>query len=228
MTRRLRATQSAQLSLSGRQLPLIYLLVATLVAAPCSQAVVVIDVEAQFDVTRVLQTAPYRSAAPAGRTIPSEEHCARNATAQENELHVGLPTDLPTATNTQWMTVEDLKHIHVYRPARGSPSHIRELLKSAEQHMIYAKHASSAREWWGTIIIGGGSLATFGAASFDVTTAWKGWLRVDRDEIRGFPLGMSIEESLADRDQRQRAVEDAGYKATCQWGSFTFGGDGSD
>lgn len=94
--------------------------------------------------------------------------------------------------------------------------------------MIYAKHASSVREWWGTIIIGGGSPITFGAGNVDVTTSWKGWLRIDRDEIQGFPLGTCIEEAITERNQRQRAVDNAGYTATCQWGRFTFGGDGSD
>lgn len=67
----------------------------------------------------------------------------------------------------------------------------------------------------------------FGTGNVDVTTGWRGWLRVDRDEIRGFPLGMCIEEALAERDHRQRVVEDAGYTASCQWGWFIFS-DGSD
>lgn len=229
VTRRFRATQSAPLTLSGRQLPLIYLLVATLVAGPCSKAVVVIDVEARFDVTRLLQTVPYRSATPvAERPIPSDESHAKNAQQHQNERSRGASTDeSPIVPNAQRMTVDDLKHVHIYRPARGSSSHIREVLKSAEQYMVYAKHASSTREWWGTIVIGGGSPAILGAGNVDVATGWKGWLRVDRDEICRFPLGMCIEEALAERDQRQHAVENADYTATCQWGWFTFG-DGSD
>lgn len=227
MTRRFRATQSALLSLCGRQLPLIYLLVAALVSAPCSKAVVIIDVEAKFDVTQVLQAPPYQSTAAAERATPSKESHARHDLLQQKELPSGASTDKHMKTNAQPITVEDLKHVHVYRPARGSSSHIREVLKSAEQHMIYASHASSAREWWGTIVIGGGNPATFGAGSVDVMTGWKGWLRVDRYEIRGFSLGMCIEEALAERDPRQRAVEDAGCMATCQWGWFTFG-DGTD
>lgn len=215
MARHFRATQSAPLSLSGSQLPLIYLLVATLLAVPSSQAVVVIDVEAKFDVTRLLQTTPYRAATTAAeRTRPSEEPPTSNVPLQHDPR--------PAATDAQRLTPEDLKHVHVYRPARGSSSHLRDVLKAAEQYMVYAKHASSAREWWGTILIGRGSPATFGVGNVDVTTGWKGWLRIDRDEIRGFPLGISIEEALVERDQRQRAVDDAGYTATSQWGRFTF------
>jgi hypothetical protein len=89
--------------------------------------------------------------------------------------------------------------------------------------MIYSKHASIAREWWGSIVIGGGSPVVLGPEAA-VTTGWRGWLRVDREEVRGFDLGMSIEEALLDRDRRQRAVNDAGWTANCVWGGYTFDG----
>lgn len=79
-----------------------------------------------------------------------------------------------------------------------------------------------SREWWGTIVIGGGSPTTLGSGHTDVTTGWKGWLRVDREEVRGFPLGMSAEEALVDREQRQRAADASGYTATSAWGGFNF------
>lgn len=127
-----------------------------------------------------------------------------------------------SATHRLRVDVEDLRHVHVYRPARGSPSHIRDVLVSAERFIVYTRHASIAREWWGTIVIGGGSPTALGTGHADVTTGWKGWLRVDREEVRGFPLGMSAEEALVERDQRQRATDASGYAATCAWGGFNF------
>ncbi|PSR77411.1 hypothetical protein BD289DRAFT_377767 [Coniella lustricola] len=189
VTRHHRATESAPLSLSGRQLPLIYILVAALVSAPQRKAVVVIDLDAKFDITRVLQSS-----------------AAEGTALRKNDR----------------VTVDDLKHVHIYRASRRSPSQIRDVLKSAEHHMVYGKHASTAREWWGTIVVGGGNLAAFGSEQADVTTGWKGWLRVDRGEVSGFQLGTSVQEALVDRDQRQRAADAAGYKAMCVWGDFSF------
>lgn len=208
VTRHFRATLSAPLSLSGRQLPLIYLLIATLITSPRNKAVVVIDVDARFDITKVLQCAPYQ-------TPPPEQ--AMNPVAHGNP---------PVATQHQRVSVQDLKHLHIYRPARGSFSHIRDVLASAEQHMVYSKHVSVAREWWGTIVIGGGSPSALGSAHVDVTTGWKGWLRVDREEVPGFFVGMSLEEVLSERNQRQRAADAAGFTATCAWGSFDFSDHG--
>lgn len=222
-----RATQSGPLSLSGRHLPLVYLLVATLIAAPHNKAVVVIDIDAKFDITRVTQCAPHQHKAvpmPAGTNTAEDNG---HPTGQDNNTNQGSQsgTDVqPIVAPPRQVTAEDLKHVHVYRPARGSTSHIREVLSAAEHHMIYSKHASIAREWWGSIIIGGGSPAVLGPGVASVTTGWRGWLRVDREEVRGFGLGMSIEEALLDRDRRQRAVNDAGWTANCVWGGFTFNG----
>lgn len=219
-----RATQSGPLSLSGRHLPLIYLLVATLISAPHNKAVVIVDIDARFDITRVTQCAPHQTGpVPAGTNLAGDNG---HTMGQQNNTNQGSSgTDIqPMTKSAQQVTAEDLKHVHVYRPARGSPAHIREVLSAAEHHMIYSKHASTAREWWGSIIIGGGSPAVLGPEVASVTTGWRGWLRVDREEVRGFGLGMSIEEALLDRDRRQRAVNDAGWTANCVWGGFTFDG----
>lgn len=230
VSRHFRATQSAPLSLSGTHLPLIYKLVATLIASPLSKAVVVIDIDARFDITRVLQCASYPPSAATDQTAPDPESpdpATKDASAQQHlkgpTVHnSALQQDRISATHEQRVAIEDLRHIHVYRPARGSPSHIRDVLSSAEHFIIYSKHASVAREWWGTIVIGGASSTALGSGHADVTTGWKGWLRVDREEVPGFPVGMSAEEALADRDQRQRAAEASEYTATCAWGNFNF------
>ncbi|KAK1713151.1 hypothetical protein BDP67DRAFT_436438, partial [Colletotrichum lupini] len=110
---------------------------------------------------------------------------------------------------------DDLRHAYVHRPARRSTTQIRELVAAAENWMLYGGHHSGAREWWGTIVIG-----ALGAG--DVTAAWKGWLRVDREYVPGFSLGCSATEAVKDRQQRQEAVEAASWAASSQWGSFTF------
>lgn len=220
-----RATQSAPLSLSGRHLPLIYLLVATLIAAPHNKAVVVIDIDARFDITRVTQCTPHQAVPVSAGTNTAEDDS--HTTVQQKNANRGSQRGADVGFMTEparQVTAEDLRHVHVYRPARGSSSHIREVLSAAENHMIYSKHASIAREWWGSIIIGGGSPAVLGPEVANVTTGWRGWLRVDREDVRGFGLGMSIEEALLDRDRRQRAVNDTGWTANCAWGGFTFDG----
>lgn len=225
VSRHLRATQSAPLSLSGRYLPLIYLLVATLISSPQQKTVVIIDVDARFDITRVLQCTPHQ-------ILPAPEPTATGPDTPCNTGSVQLPKpflgasgsdgDRISVPHERRVTLDDLRHVHIYRPGRGSPSHIRDVLSSAEQHMIYSKHASIAREWWGNIVIGGGSPTALGPGHADVTTGWKGWLRVDKDEVRGFPVGMSIEEALVERAQRQRAADATGFTASCVWGNFTF------
>lgn len=89
--------------------------------------------------------------------------------------------------------------------------------------MLYGSHQSRSREWWGTIVIGGGlnpAGSVAASAQVAVTADWKGWLRVDRAEVSSF-WDMSAEEALAERDKRQAAVEAAGWVATSPWGGFT-------
>ncbi|KAH9995691.1 hypothetical protein F4779DRAFT_631637 [Xylariaceae sp. FL0662B] len=72
-TRHQKATQSALrpiLSVSGRYLPLLYHLISILIAAPHSHAVVVIDVESRFDVTRLVSS-------PASPSSPSSSYPAQ-------------------------------------------------------------------------------------------------------------------------------------------------------
>ncbi|PNY29567.1 Uncharacterized protein TCAP_00518 [Tolypocladium capitatum] len=112
---------------------------------------------------------------------------------------------------------DDLRHVYVQRPARSSPEHLRALVADAEGFMLYdaAAQASRSRQWWGTVVVGG-----LGAG--DITAGWNGWLRVDRDQVQAFALGMSADEALAQRDARQEAVDAAGWAATSPWGGFVF------
>lgn len=127
---------------------------------------------------------------------------------------------------------DDIRHVHVYRPARCSPEKLGDVVAAAETWMLYGHHDSRTREWWGTIVIGSplavhppSAAAAAGgraAARVDVTASWRGWMRVDREELPGFPLGISAREALRDRDRRQDVVDAALWRATCQWGGFSF------
>lgn len=239
--------------MAGRHLPLFYLLVATLVAAPHNKAVVIIDLEGRFDVTRVISCTPYTAPA-AGRNADSSDangqdtripqaasHPAQGDEKDHLKVHDeaslgGAPDSTTTAaqgtthasgrpTRPYVVTLADLQHLYVYRPARGSRSHVRDIIASAEQYMLYGTHRSRDREWWGTIVVGAAGATPFRGSTgpmVDVAAAWKGWLRVDRAEVPGFGLGLSAEESLADRGRRQAAVDAAGWAASSLWGGFAF------
>lgn len=129
----------------------------------------------------------------------------------------------------------DARHIYVHRPARpsnyansSSPTdhvetttnnadHLRALVTEASNFMLYGSGAtaSASRRWWGTVVLGG-----LGAG--DIVAGWKGWLRVNREHVPGFNLGVSAEEALARRAARHEVVQDAGWTADSQWGGFNF------
>lgn len=121
----------------------------------------------------------------------------------------------------------DLDHVHILRPARGSAAHMAECVVSAEGYMLYGAHSSRGREWWGTVVIGGGlhpaGRAGVASTQVAVTADWKGWLRVDRAEVPAFFWEVGVQKALADRERRRAAVEDAGWVASSPWGGFTFG-----
>jgi hypothetical protein len=197
VNRHFRATQSAPLALTGRHRELLYVLVATLIRPPHDKAVAIVDFEGRFDPLRLLATRP----------------------AQEEDTFTTAP--LKTRPTVQRA---DLDHVHILRPARGSDTHIAACVASMEEYMFYGSHRSRGREWWGTIVIGGGlnprgSASAAASPQVAVTAAWKGWLRVHRAEVPTFG-DMSAEEALADREKRQAAVEEAGWVASSPWGGF--------
>lgn len=272
------------MSVSGRQLPLIYLLVATLIAPPHAKTVVVVDLESRFDITRVLECTPYAvtatttattaappAPAPATAPAPVGADASVAATGSGEEATRPLHDDrqrsavlskgavapaagpattppVPAADQSQVsgsrVSLSDLAHVHVHRPARGSgasASLVGEVVAAAEQHMLYGAHGSGGREWWGTFVVGGSGghhsaggggsapllprgavLSSSSSSSVDVAAGPRGWLRVERGEVGGFGIGTSAEEALRDRERRRRAVDAAGWTATSIWGGFTF------
>ncbi|KAH7148952.1 hypothetical protein EDB81DRAFT_481615 [Dactylonectria macrodidyma] len=134
-------------------------------------------------------------------------------------LHALLVIDLEGRFDATRLTCDEshLHHVYVQHPAHSSPERLRTVVSEAEGFMLYGNgaHASGARQWWGTVVVGG-----IGAG--DIATGWKGWLRVDREHIRGFALGISGEEAMEQRGRRQDAVDAAGWAATSDWGGFSF------
>ncbi|ROT36521.1 hypothetical protein SODALDRAFT_335619 [Sodiomyces alkalinus F11] len=142
----------------------------------------------------------------------------------------------PTCLTAQYSSrLDDLHHVHVYRTPRCGSDHLQALVASVEAQMLYSRHESRGREWWGTIVIGslsaspsasatasGPAMTSTRGSTAHVTASWKGWLRVDREDVERFHPAASAREALADRERRQVAVDSAGWAASCQWGGFTF------
>ncbi|KAI0967287.1 hypothetical protein F4678DRAFT_247949 [Xylaria arbuscula] len=201
ITRHQRATQSSRtplISLSGRYLPFLYHFISTLIAVPHNYAVVVVDAEDKFDVTRLVSSSTSTS------TFPRPP---RPSTSSEKEDE--KPSHLPA-------TPADLVHIHIYRPPGRSREAVEAVLSGVDEYMVYGDHASRGRVWWGTVVVGG--------TGGDVNAGWKGWLRVDRESVGGFAVGISVEEALRERNKRWEAVERAGWVAGSSWGGYVWKG----
>ncbi|KAI1432696.1 hypothetical protein GGR50DRAFT_577524 [Xylaria sp. CBS 124048] len=114
-------------------------------------------------------------------------------------------------------TPPDLSHVYIYRTPTHGQEHIRAALAAADEFMLYGSHGSRSREWWGTVVIGG-------AGGGHVNAGWRGWLRVDRETVGGFAVGMSVEEALQERGRRHEVVDAAGWVASSHWGSYAWKG----
>ncbi|KAK0744717.1 hypothetical protein B0T21DRAFT_280312 [Apiosordaria backusii] len=207
--RNFRATGSAPLAISGRYYELVYVLIATLIAKPWGKAVVVIDFEGRFDPLRVL-AAPL--AGSASSTLP------------DNEGKV---------TKKARVNKADLEHVHILQPKKGNweqqpPARfVSACLTTMEEYLLYGAHRSRGREWWGTVVIGGGfnpigGLPKAVSAQVAVTAGRRGWLRVERADVPGFGE-LTVEQAVRDREKRQQAVEQMGWVGNSPWGGFSFG-----
>ncbi|KAH8646661.1 hypothetical protein BX600DRAFT_154148 [Xylariales sp. PMI_506] len=297
-------TQSAPpplLSLSGRYLPFLYHLVSTLIASPHRYAVVVVDVDHRFDVTRLVVSSPHYTSSSATR--PSAAAAKASATERsgdgdgEKEKKVpggeaeGAAPIAPEAIDDPRdpyypARLEDLKHVYVYRPARSHPyrgltsaagvslaaesfsdrppvpnpptqqqqSQTQAALSHARNHMLYGAHASRDRRWWGSIVVGSSSAGgSGGGGGADVVAGWKGWLDIqpsrESEIASGFAVGYSLEEALAEREERRKEkmkgkgnadadavggeapgpaaaalYEDRVWEGRCRWGVYSWGG----
>ena len=117
---------------------------------------------------------------------------------------------------------EDASHIYVLQPSTTTtftPEHLGALITQAQDAILYGSvtspERSGSRCWWGTIVLGGQKAG-------EIVTGWRGWLTVDRQQIRVFPLGISAEEAIEQRDARQQVVDSTEWEATSEWGGFAF------
>jgi hypothetical protein len=81
--------------------------------------------------------------------------------------------------------------------------------------MLYGDHGSKGREWVGTVVNGG--------LGGDINVGWRGWLRVEREEVGAFGWGISVEEAMDDREKRWEVVDGKGWKSVCDGLGGEFG-----
>ncbi|ETS74709.1 hypothetical protein PFICI_13193 [Pestalotiopsis fici W106-1] len=200
------STPPPLLTISGRFLPLLYHIVSTLLASPHRYAVVIVDADHRFDVTRLLS--------------PSTPAAGSSEQDVEVEAEAVVNQALPAKR-------QDLRHLYVYRPARSRfrpgvepandsplPDQTQACIAAAQHHMLYGAHPSRDRAWWGTIVVGGGG--------GDVNTGWKGWMDVRRTEVAPFGVGLSIEEALSERERRHERVSERGWEGRCREGVYSW------
>lgn len=116
---------------------------------------------------------------------------------------------------------EELKHVYVWRPTKDN---LAITLDSVEEFMLFGEHASKERVWRGLFLLGGNVLGKgiAGGEIMTVTTGWRGCLRVEREEVAGFLAGSSVEEAWGDREAREKAVRNRGWKGVSEIGEFVF------
>ncbi|KAE8452910.1 hypothetical protein EG329_013182 [Mollisiaceae sp. DMI_Dod_QoI] len=105
----------------------------------------------------------------------------------------------------------ELQHIHVFRPTFSS---LKVTMEGVEGYMLHGQHGSKGREWVGTIVLGGNG--------GDINIGWRGWLRVEREEVGRFGEGVGVEEVWGEKGMRQRqeVVDKTGWRAECEFGDY--------
>ncbi|CAK7239309.1 MAG: hypothetical protein STHCBS139747_000739 [Sporothrix thermara] len=246
-----RSTRAPELVVGGqRPLALVYLLVATLVAAPLRQTVVVVDAEARFDARQLLGVQPRASTAnaPAATAAAAAAVMAGDGASSSSLCNLSAP-----------VTEDDLQHVHVFRVDPRWRVPLAELVAAAEQRVMYGGQRRRDRPWWGTIVVGGASGSssvggTGGRASSSalghsvgasLVTGPYGWLRVDRQEQDAVAVqqerqrqllalfeSVNLHQVSQDEDEAAAApdkdFEDSAvfkpviWTASSPWGKFTF------
>lgn len=51
---------------------------------------------------------------------------------------------------------------------------------------------------------------------------WKGWVRVGRKDVAGYPTGVSPKEVVGERDKRQDVVDEKGWRVSSEHGEYIF------
>lgn len=185
-----------RLSVSGRQLPLlIHILTALLSNAggKVGKCVVLIDVHSRFSPSFL-----------AFHDDDEDDDARPEAGLKQNRLKRS-----------------DLKHLHIFRPLAQN---LESTLKGVEEYMLCGNHDSYGREFGGTILLGVdgregvdmGNLRGMGRPL--MVMGWRGWLRVEREEVGAFGMGLSVEEMLEEREGREEAVRGKGWRGVGEKG----------
>jgi hypothetical protein len=195
------------LGIRGRYWPLLYLLLATLIAPPHNKCVLIVDCDGSFEISRILECTPVSM-------LPLPPHLQpRNiSTDQRSKVHPPYHRAVLPA---------DLAHVYVIRPADTREGPLGRSILSAKEYMMYGAHRSRDREFWGTILIG----ADDPDADVDVVCGtMRCWLKVERQPVAG--LGSrgvrSYEGALRKRAEHEAERAFAPLTARCVWGQFRF------
>ncbi|KAF7953087.1 hypothetical protein EAE96_006306 [Botrytis aclada] len=185
-----------RLSVSGRQLPLLIHIINTLLRnkdGKGGKCVVLIDVHSRFSPSFL-----------AFQDDDDDDDNERLEAGQEEKLKKS-----------------DLKHLHIFRP---SAQNLESTLKGVGEYMLWGNHDSYGREFGGTILfrvegregVDMGSLRGMGRP--EVVMGWRGWLRVEREEVGAFGMGGSVEEMLEERERREEVVRGKGWRGVGEKG----------
>ncbi|TGO22224.1 hypothetical protein BPAE_0177g00180 [Botrytis paeoniae] len=188
-----------RLSVSGRQLPLLIHILTALLGnkdRKVGKCVVLIDMHSRFS--------------PSFLAFQEDE---KDDEDDDEGLEAGLKENK--------LKRSDLKHLHIFRP---SAQNLESTLKGVEEYMLYGNHDSYGREFGGTILFGVegregvdmGSLRGMGRP--EVVMGWRGWLRVEREEVGAFGTGGSVEEMLEEREMREEVVRGKGWRGAGEKG----------
>lgn len=207
VVRHYRATHSAPLGIRGRYWPLLYVLLATLIAPPNNKCVLVVDCDGGFQVGKILECTPVSM-------LPLLPHMQPG----------NLPGDLRDRARPPYhrgVLAADLAHVYVVRPADSREGPLCRAILSAKQYMMYGQHRSRDREFWGTVVIG----ADDPGADVDVVCGtMRCWLKVERQYVPG--LGgrgvTSYEGALKKRAEHEAERAFTPLAARCIWGRFNF------
>lgn len=207
VVRHYRATHSVPLGIRGRYWPLLYLLLATLIAPPNNKCVLVVDCEGDFEVSKILESTPVSM-----QPLPPHLQPKNLPRDQNKRVHPPYHRDvLPS----------DLAHVYVIRPADTREGPLRRAVLSAKQYMTYGPHRSRDREFWGTVVIGADDP---GADADVVCGTMKCWLKVERQYVPdlGSRGVRSYEGGLEKRAEHEAERALAPLTARCVWGRFKF------
>jgi len=191
----------------GRYHPLLYLLLATLIAPPNNKCVLVVDVDGSFEASKILEATPVSMK-------PLPPHMQPEKMPRDQWRKVRPPYHRPVLPS-------DLAHVYVIRPADAREGPLCRAILQAKQYMMYGPHRSRDREFWGTVVIG----ADDPGADVDVVCGtMKCRLKVERMYVRsmGGRGVMSYQGGMKLRDQRDAERSFAPLIARCVWGRFRF------